>query len=54
MQLGACMISCDALMMHMCSIDMPMQIYNMSCGSSALNCLTHPMDAILKSSTACY
>ncbi len=26
MQLGACMLSCDALIVHMCGIGMPMQI----------------------------
>jgi len=37
---------------HMYGIDRPMQMYNMSCGSSALNCLMHQMDQIPKSSTA--
>ncbi len=52
MQLGVCMLSCDALIVHMYGIDRPMQMYNMSCGSSALNCLMHQMDQIPKSSTA--
>ncbi len=51
-QLSVCMISCVALIVHMCDIDMHRQIYNMSCGSSALNCCMHRMDQILKSRSA--
>jgi len=52
MQLGICMLSCVALIVHIYGVDMPMQIYNMSCGSSSLDCSMHQMDQILKSSTA--
>ena len=52
MQLGICMLSCVALIVHIYGVDMPMQIYNMSCGSSSLDCSMHQMDQILKSRSA--